>query len=266
MLQTLDDVDFTVLSATSVLEDLANKCPPAEACRDAFDRMSKATVKMCLNTTGFGSKTFRLSTNDAKPRSPVSQFETSEFASSAQPQFEENSFRPPIQLDTNLRDLFPEQSQDGRPFGSNVGQWQTPLTPMDDRFSSTNPPTLPTYFQQDGNDDPPHRGFHPYEPEGNAQHNLDSVRGDAAMHADNSEAMPYSTNLYDLAANVNDETAMRTDYLTTTDELSGESFYDYGSDPLYRLDLGIIDDGQYNGGNGTQFDLFDGFFFGNTGL
>ncbi|KAL8929345.1 MAG: hypothetical protein Q9172_000518 [Xanthocarpia lactea] len=52
---TLDDVDFTVLAATSVLGDLSDKCPPAEACRDAFERMSKATVKMCLSTTGFGS-------------------------------------------------------------------------------------------------------------------------------------------------------------------------------------------------------------------
>lgn len=259
-------MDFTVLSATSVLEDLADKCPPAEACRDAFDRMSKATVKMCLNTTGFGSKAFRPSTNDAKPRSPVSQFDTSDFASSAQPQFEENSSRPPIQFDTNLRDLFPEQSQDGRPFGSNVGRWQTPLTPMDDRFSSINHPTLPTYFQQDGNDAPPHQGFHPHEPDGNVQCNLDPVPGDAAMNAGNSGAMPYNTNLYDLAANVNESTAMQTDYLTTTDELKDENLYDYGGDPSYGLDLGIIDDGQYNGGNGTQLDLFDGFFFGNAAL
>lgn len=33
-----------------------HKCPPAEACRDAFERMSKATVQMCLSTTGFGSQ------------------------------------------------------------------------------------------------------------------------------------------------------------------------------------------------------------------
>ncbi|EEP82298.1 conserved hypothetical protein [Uncinocarpus reesii 1704] len=51
---TLDDVDFTVLGAISVLEDLMEKCPPAEACRDVFERMSKATVQMCLSTTGFG--------------------------------------------------------------------------------------------------------------------------------------------------------------------------------------------------------------------
>ena len=51
----MDEVDFTILAATSVLGDLIEKCPPAEACRDAFDRMSKATVKMCMSTTGFSS-------------------------------------------------------------------------------------------------------------------------------------------------------------------------------------------------------------------
>ncbi len=41
---TVDDVDLSVLSATSVLGDLAANCPPAAACRDAFARMSKATI------------------------------------------------------------------------------------------------------------------------------------------------------------------------------------------------------------------------------
>ncbi|KAL8711392.1 MAG: hypothetical protein Q9220_004290 [cf. Caloplaca sp. 1 TL-2023] len=54
--RTLDDVDFTILAATSVLGDLIDKCPPAESCRDAFERMSRATVKMCLSTTGFGAQ------------------------------------------------------------------------------------------------------------------------------------------------------------------------------------------------------------------
>jgi hypothetical protein len=45
----MDEVDFTILAATSVLGDLIDKCPPAEACRDAFERMSRATVQMCLS-------------------------------------------------------------------------------------------------------------------------------------------------------------------------------------------------------------------------
>jgi hypothetical protein len=51
----MDEVDFTILAATSVLGDMIDKCPPAETCRDAFDRMSKATVQMCMSTTGFAS-------------------------------------------------------------------------------------------------------------------------------------------------------------------------------------------------------------------
>ncbi|KAH8196516.1 hypothetical protein TruAng_009312 [Truncatella angustata] len=51
---TMDEVDFTILAATSVLTDLIEKCPPAEACRDAFERTTKATVKMVQQTGGFG--------------------------------------------------------------------------------------------------------------------------------------------------------------------------------------------------------------------
>jgi len=65
----MDEVDFTILAATSVLGDLIEKCPPAEACRDAFDRMSKATVQMCMSTTGFSSSTSQgLNSRQHKPR------------------------------------------------------------------------------------------------------------------------------------------------------------------------------------------------------
>ncbi|GAP82475.1 putative fungal specific transcription factor [Rosellinia necatrix] len=51
---TMDEVDFTILAATSVFTDLIDKCPPAEACRDAFDRTAKATIKMANSNGGFG--------------------------------------------------------------------------------------------------------------------------------------------------------------------------------------------------------------------
>lgn len=51
---TMDEVDFTILAATSVFTDLIDKCPPAEACHDAFHRTAKATVKMANSTGGFG--------------------------------------------------------------------------------------------------------------------------------------------------------------------------------------------------------------------
>jgi len=52
---TADEVELTVLSATSVLGDLVQMCPPAEAYRGAFERMSRATVQMCTSTGGFGT-------------------------------------------------------------------------------------------------------------------------------------------------------------------------------------------------------------------
>ncbi|KAL8957727.1 MAG: hypothetical protein Q9193_005075, partial [Seirophora villosa] len=70
---TLDDVDFTVLAATSVLGDLTDKCPPAKACRDAFERMSRATIKLCLSTTGFGSEPAGFEPHDRRRNQEVSQ-------------------------------------------------------------------------------------------------------------------------------------------------------------------------------------------------
>jgi hypothetical protein len=54
-LQSMDEIDLTVLAAKAVFTDLMDKCPPAETCRDAFDRTAKATIKMVNSTGGFGS-------------------------------------------------------------------------------------------------------------------------------------------------------------------------------------------------------------------
>lgn len=52
---SLDEVDFTVLAAKSVFTDMIDKCPPAETCRDAFDRTAKTTIKMASSSGGFGT-------------------------------------------------------------------------------------------------------------------------------------------------------------------------------------------------------------------
>lgn len=82
------------------------------------------------------------------------------------------------------------------------------------------------------------------------------------MNAGNSGVMPYDSNLYDFGANVNGTTALPPDYLTNSDGLNNENLFVYDEDPSY---LGVMDNGQYNVGNGMQLDLFDGFFFGNAG-
>jgi hypothetical protein len=55
----MDEVDFTVLAAKSVFTDMIDKCPPAETCRDAFDRTAKATIKMASSSGGFGTASAR---------------------------------------------------------------------------------------------------------------------------------------------------------------------------------------------------------------
>ena len=134
--QTLDDVDFTVLAATSVLGDLMAKCPPAEACRDAFERMSKATIQMCMQTTGFGFKAaspnqinlnpppgmIRHGHSQSQPMnmSDNGMFQQHQPQRYIQAQDEHGSFRPKRPkptFDNNLKDLFPEQSFDNLPMG-----------------------------------------------------------------------------------------------------------------------------------------------------
>lgn len=231
---TLDDVDFTVMAATSVLGDLMDKCPPAEACRDAFDRMSEATVKMCQSTTGFGSRavSFDSPSNQKEHSSPGQHFDTSDF--SVQHHFGGTS-RPPVQFDMNLRDLFPDETQDGRSFGSNLGRWHGPLR----SDISTTPSSLP-HGQQDGVIVPV-----PQHP-----NSLDRTptTGPSAVNA-GANNLTYDTYGF---ANSND-----LDFLTNEND-STASFY---GDP--GLDLGL-DEGR-NWGDGMQLDLFDGFFFGNVG-
>ncbi|RDW91847.1 hypothetical protein BP5796_01241 [Coleophoma crateriformis] len=114
--RTMDEVDFTILAATSVLGDLIEKCPPAEACRDAFDRMSKATVQMCMSTTGFSSSAQGLnsrrshgnSDQDADYFNPTNN---SQFAPSRRTRPVQNS-RPKPKFDMGLNELLnasPEQ-------------------------------------------------------------------------------------------------------------------------------------------------------------
>ncbi|KAF4612808.1 hypothetical protein G7Y89_g15565 [Cudoniella acicularis] len=113
---TMDEVDFTILAATSVLGDLIEKCPPAEACRDAFDRMSKATVQMCMSTTGFGSSAQMGGLNSRRRSSHHQARQHTEGsdhfpASNGRPEFRRpsrgahHSARPKPQFDMGLNDL-----------------------------------------------------------------------------------------------------------------------------------------------------------------
>ena len=119
-----------------------DKCPPAEACRDAFDRMAKATVSMCVSTTGFGIRAPLLDV--PKPnhiRNPPSHSQSPSIHSTpthlatqqqqaVQQQLQPSYFtgqndygqvraqRPRPQFDMNLRDLFPDDTVERQSFRS----------------------------------------------------------------------------------------------------------------------------------------------------
>lgn len=129
----MDEVDFTILAATSVLGDLIEKCPPAEACRDAFERMSKATVQMCMSTTGFSSNALNANNHRKNERrtsgdyfgstasTPYAGSTRSHKSSghhhhhhrpnSAERQQQRSQSRPAPQFDMALNDLYPQATQ-----------------------------------------------------------------------------------------------------------------------------------------------------------
>ncbi|KAF1831540.1 hypothetical protein BDW02DRAFT_46686 [Decorospora gaudefroyi] len=150
-LLSLDDVDFTVLAATSVLGDLIDKCPPAEACRDAFDRMSKATIQMCMSTTGFGPQALRALPQSQQHHSHTSPGTT--YTSTpdvdTRPDTEMQGYpsqntpgcfgrqqqqrRPVPRFDMNLKDLFSDDETDKRSFSR-----------VSNQVNAMRPPPAPT--------------------------------------------------------------------------------------------------------------------------
>ena len=247
--ESLDDVDFTVLAATSVLGDLIEKCPPAEACRDAFERMSRATVRMCMSTTGFGSQAFGLQSQHASQ--PVSRESQQYPYQNQQQQYNQsNSRRQPPEFDMNFRDLFPQ--------GTNINR-------------STEQYTKPIEFS------------HPFSS------NVETANSQAPENAQSQQLFQMdNTALPDapqMPPSINQQTSFETaglyqqpidlrtidqyqggmDFLDSTDMEGngggiGASTVDLG------FGLGSFDlDGEHDWSENGGFDLFDGFFFGGPG-
>jgi hypothetical protein len=91
------------------------KCPPAEACRDAFERMSKATVQMCLSTPGFGFSSEKDAATPRPVKREANASESSGFEYTSKQEYQYTPIapkpqkkRPPPQFDMDLRGLFPD--------------------------------------------------------------------------------------------------------------------------------------------------------------
>ena len=98
----MDEVDFTVLAAKSVFSDMIDKCPPAETCRDAFDRTAKATIKMASSSGGFGIQQPKRQRRGTMNWTPTG---ASDAAAGRQPSHRHNqSEHAPFQFDLSLSD------------------------------------------------------------------------------------------------------------------------------------------------------------------
>lgn len=258
--QTLDDFDFTVLAATSVLGDLMEKCPPAEACRDAFERMSKATVQMCMSTPGFG-----FSLEREEPRQPLSRQTSKQNMStmpmqidsypSARVAHKHSQKRPPPKFDMDLRELFPEDLEPSvRPSHS------TPMPlPGLQRPGQGQPGAAMGMPQQDQHS-PRQQQLSPTSSI-NSQVNPGMANNTPLLYAQRQSQQPfYMQNTYnpDFMSGL-----PGMDFLNNTGG-NGDGDFNFDAGGL-DLGFGMGLDYQHDWSDGQQFDLFDGFFFGNGG-
>ncbi|KAH0541452.1 hypothetical protein FGG08_004061 [Glutinoglossum americanum] len=267
---TLDNIDFTVLAATSVLNDLIEKCPPAEACRDAFERMSRATVQMCLATTGFSSQASGLGSDPVSStntyRSTESNFSDQEGEGSlssdipswndpVQGDSDPNPViqrgqaprRPPPKFDMNFGDLFSEEADSSARSARQNYRSRPTQGPI--KMEQQCPPyqTLGGLGQQDF-------GLETSNIDPNLQTQQQTERQARSFMPSPQPSYPINSN-----NNNNNNTNVFADFFEDPDfaldnTVAGNSGIDLG--------FGLAFDVDHDFSDGSQFDLFDGFFFG----
>jgi len=281
----MDEVDFTILAATSVLGDLIEKCPPAEACRDAFDRMSKATVQMCMSTTGFGSSAnpqglnSRHSNSRSQPHqgqtsdSSQSQNQNSDYFNAGRPYRRQSrgpSGRPKPQFDMGLNDLLGSP----QPASLSTPTMQSPQPSFRPASRNSDPNSVKMEYdpfsQQRG---------HTSQGAGQAQ----SIGHASPQSIDFAISPPLSS----LDTSAIDPSLLPSSFYNPSNQAQNQAVYqemqfapgmdflqggwdgNNGAAGAYTGDIGMgmgwegADHDFSEGGNGV--DLFDGFFFGGSG-
>jgi hypothetical protein len=289
--QTMDEVDFTILAATSVLGDLIDKCPPAEACRDAFDRMSKATVQMCMSTTGFSSSAQGLNSRrdnhestsssnyylDSKPK-PSTSFRRQNQGSSG---------RPKPTFDMGLNDLLgPIQTAGFRPGSQSNGpalkkEFDSFERPQSIRQNTAQSATSNAMPSPSDYASPPLSSFD----HSNAAIDPSLLPSHSPQSNFSTQSNPTSNNQNQLPYSQTQFTPYQEQEFPFTDSLfSGMDFLQgNGWENAENGGVGNGGNGGFNGGDlgmglgwegvdhdfsdggGQLPDLFDGFFFGGTG-
>ncbi|KAJ5088649.1 hypothetical protein N7456_012265 [Penicillium angulare] len=290
---TLDEVDFTVLAATSVLGDLMHKCPPAEACRDAFERMSKATVQMCLSTTGFGSQV-DMSRINSGPNPSGSlhhgrrQPADPRRASQGQPRrpTQTRSARPMPKFDMNLADLFNDNTPladrsrpDGRPahpYPVRADQAESIAaglpTDRPGRPFIQRTPSMEYYLKYENptSPQPPQQFYYSTSPQQSGSPGSvapNAANGPHGVPPTDPEAQPgISLDFLDFGSGDPDAQAMETDpngdfNMANMPPLGPNLGQNVGID----LGFGMAMDFQHDWSENPNYDLLEGYFFGGSG-
>ncbi|KAF2110685.1 fungal-specific transcription factor domain-containing protein [Lophiotrema nucula] len=299
---SLDDVDFTVLAATSVLGDLIEKCPPAEACRDAFDRMSKATIQMCMSTTGFGPQALRGLSQSLPTAIPTqtSHSPATTYTSASDPDarsdtemttgFPANNYfsqprRPVPRFDMNLRDLFSEDETDKRSFSrisNQINRMGPPPQPIkqepqqmpfntDTLKISPQLRSLPQQFAIDPNLRPNQtlpspQQMQPQQLPFTTAPTLSPPLSQSPYQVSNT--LPYNTFAQNINNTYPDLGFSDLDFLDSfpVQGAQGLNANAEAAGGLQDLGFGMgFGDGTHDWSDGNGFDLFDGFFFGPGG-
>jgi hypothetical protein len=268
------------------------KCPPAEACRDAFERMSRATVQMCLSTTGFGaqaevagsrlgaslrpwpsvshsSKSQKANRRELRPsQTPITQSQHSQARHE----------RGAPKFDMNLDGLFTDRTsanQNQATGGRRSNRGQRPpyqvqqaisLQPEQSREQySSNAPYMQSYGGYDGS--PPQQQQQQPFIYANSPQSVSSGGAPQGYtpppNPEQETLAPISLDFLDLQ---NAETGP--DGNPTFNPMSLPSFGQGTQGTGLNLGFGMEVDYQHDWSEGGGYDLFDGFFFGgsNTGV
>jgi hypothetical protein len=259
----MDEVDFTILAATSVLGDLIDKCPPAEACRDAFDRMSKATVQMCMSTTGFSSSAQGLNSR-RRSHAQEDHFNGPNGKSQLRRQSRPQSQRPKPQFDMGLNDLLAPSVPPLTTTPQGYGERERGIKAEFENYATSTTPTPP----------PPQRSNTAQSQPQSQPSPIDYAISPPLSSLDTSaidpSLLPSPTSTFNnptaqYAANPYQE--LQFPFQSNLDFLQQGNGWDAqlgGGGDMAGLGMGWegMDHDFSEGGN---VDLFDGFFFGGTG-
>ncbi|KAJ5816067.1 hypothetical protein N7447_008300 [Penicillium robsamsonii] len=282
---SLDEVDFTVLAATSVLGDLMHKCPPAEACRDAFERMSKATVQMCLSTTGFGSQVdvSRVTSNagnqlyPGRPRQPMDQRPRGGLGQ-VRRTTQARPSRPVPKFDMNLADLFTDNTAltdhprpESRPGGPSYPQPESVAPNFSADQSSRSygqpNPSMDYYLKYENPNSPqPHPQFYYANSPQHSGSPGSNTHTHGLPHADTEAPQGMSLDFLDFGSgDAEGQGTMEGEANPDYNMMAPSLGHNLGQNVGIDLGFGMAMDFQHDWSENPSYDLLEGYFFGGSG-